>query len=293
MRPDRLFGLLGLLSIILTIILIAASAATAMLVSYWCYEINSVLVLAVVVVSLLLAIPALVCHSVFLCCRPHRCPSVAAAVLSGLTACMLFAVVGLWRTAINNYVDNDYFYDDDYLYRVKSLSECNRSTGLIGGAAGVAVLAFIFEIIAITKIEPVSNIAVINVPGVTNNTTVVSSSNSMMMGSFGGQQGGYPGGYAPQQGGNYAPQQGGGYAPQQGGGYAPQQGGGYAPQQGGGYAPQQGGGYAPQQGGGYAPQQGGGYAPQQQQNGEYAPQQGAPQQSLQLDAWAEKPESLA
>jgi hypothetical protein len=284
------------------------------------------LVLAVVVVSLLLAIPALICHSVFLCCRPHRCPSVAAAVLSGLTACMLFATVGLWRTAINNYVDNDYFYDDDF---ESYHNDCGRSTGLIGGAAGLAVLACIFEIIATTKIEPVTDIAIINVPGVTGgNTSVVTTSNNSMMGSYGGQQGGYPGGYPPQQGGGYPPQQqqggGGGYPSQQqqggGGGYPPQQQQGGYPQhhqqQGSSY-PQQGSGYPPQQqqesgypsqqqqGSGYPPQQeSGGYAPQQQQSSGYAPQQdrgfapqqGAgspPQQSLQLDAWAEKPESMA
>ena len=86
-RPDRLFGLLALLAIIAAFVLTVAAALVAIFVFYLDLTIFFV---SLLVVSALLFIPALVCHSVFLCCRPTRCPAIAAAVLSGLFSIYIY-----------------------------------------------------------------------------------------------------------------------------------------------------------------------------------------------------------
>ena len=90
-RPDRLFGLLALLAIIAASLIAVIATLVGIFVLY--FEMNLFFFIAIVATTLLL-IPALVCHSVFLCCRPTRCPSIAAAVLSGLSCAGLFACCG-------------------------------------------------------------------------------------------------------------------------------------------------------------------------------------------------------
>ena len=172
---------------------------------------------------------------------------------------------------------DDFFSNDDYAVTNDPFYGKGRTMALFGVAGAFALLACIFQIVATCKLQPEVNMSIINVPGVTGNSTTVVSSSSSMMG----------GGYPMQQ------QQGGGY-PMQGGGYPMQQQGGSYPMQ------QQGGGYPmPQQGGYPMPQ------PQPSQDGyasdgsvgshpsftQQPPQQ--PVQQLEQDVWAERPESLA
>ena len=90
-RPDRLFGLLALLSIIAAFLF----GVLAVLVGIFAFEFFlTIFFIAIYVITMLILFPALVCHSVFLCCRPVRCPAVAAAVLSGLSCAGLFACCG-------------------------------------------------------------------------------------------------------------------------------------------------------------------------------------------------------
>ena len=288
-RPDRLFGLLALLSIIAALILTVVAALVAIFV----FVLNITLYfIGLIAFSVLLLIPALACHSVFLCCRPARCPAIAAAVLSGLACLGLFACCGL-TVARESYYDDDSWYRQEYGY---NYSGGDRTAAMFGVAGAFALLACVFQIVATCKLQPEINMSVINVPGVTGNSTTVVNSSSSMMG----------GGYPMQQGGGYPMQQGG--YPMQQGGYSMQpmqQSGGYPMQQ----QQQQGGGYPMQQQGGYPMQQQGGYPMQQQQPSQdgYAsdgsvgsqpsfatqqpPQQ--PVQQLEQDVWAERTESLA
>ena len=289
-RPDRLFGLLALLAIIAAFVLTVAAALVAIFVFYLDLTIFFV---SLLVVSALLFIPALVCHSVFLCCRPTRCPAIAAAVLSGLFSTTLFICCGMVGADWSTYYDDDYWYPSEYYDYTYGRG---RTIAMFSVSGVFALLACIFQIVATCKMQPEINMSVINVPGVTGNSTTVVNSSSSMMG----------GGYPMQQGGGYPMQQGG--YPMQQGGYSMQpmqQSGGYPMQQ----QQQQGGGYPMQQQGGYPMQQQGGYPMQQQQPSQdgYAsdgsvgsqpsfatqqpPQQ--PVQQLEQDVWAERTESLA
>ena len=110
-RPDRDFSLVALLAIYALV-----TGITAILDSI--YSGSSFTFVG----SALPHAPALVCHSVFLCCRPaNRCPAIAAAVLSDLTCLGLFACLALTRTTWmshllandGDYGDDDPFGDDD------------------------------------------------------------------------------------------------------------------------------------------------------------------------------------
>ena len=250
-RPDRLFGLLALLSIIAALILTVVAALVAIFV----FVLNITLYfIGLIAFSVLLLIPALACHSVFLCCRPaNRCPAIAAAVLSGLTCLGLFACLALTGTTWKSYLlDDDYWYGDDDVFGDSTFGR-GRTMAMFGVAAGFALLACAFQIVATCTSQPEKNMGVINVPGATGEGTSLLYSSSATGGAYPMHQqgGGYQGGGYPMQ-----QQQGGGY---QGGGYPVQQ------QHGGSY---QGGGYPMQQqhGGSY---QGGGYPMQQQHGGSY------------------------
>ena len=97
---------------------------------------------------------------------------------------------------------DDFFSNDDYAVTNDPFYGKGRTMALFGVAGAFALLACIFQIVATCKLQPEVNMSIINVPGVTGNSTTVVSSSSSMMG------GGYP--MQQQQGGGY-PMQGGGY----------------------------------------------------------------------------------